>query len=123
MKTILLQFASSLALTCPLYCLDYMADILPKFIGAERTGNWNEHLQCEYNMLPYLTTSGHRLCTKSAYVYLKMMTKLLNTHLEVYKKFQERYHVLWHSNRYWAGLSTELITELVLMRSVKMHGA
>lgn len=99
-----------------------MVDILRKFIKAERTGNWRLHLQCVHDMLPYLAASGHRLYTKSAYVYLQMMTELPNTHPDVYNKFQEGYHVVRRSDRYWAGLSTDLIIEQVLMRSIKTHG-
>ena len=99
-----------------------MIDILRNFIKAERTGNWRLHLQCVQDMLPYFATSGHRLYAKSAYVYLQMMTALPETHPDVHKKFEEGFHVVRRSNRYWAGLSTDLIIEQVLMRSVKTHG-
>ncbi len=41
-----------------------MADILRKFIRAERTGNWPLHLQAIQDMLPYLAASGHNLYPK-----------------------------------------------------------
>lgn len=99
-----------------------MIDILKNFIRAERTGNWRLHLQCVHDMLPYSAASGHRLYAKSAYVYLQMMTALPETYPDVHKKFEEGFHVVRRSNRYWAGLSTEIIIEQVLMRSVKIHG-
>ena len=34
----------------------------------------------------------------------------------------EGYHVVRHSDRFWAGLSTDLIIEQVLMRSINTHG-
>ena len=34
----------------------------------------------------------------------------------------EGYHVVRRSDRFWAGLSTDLIIEQVLMRSIKTHG-
>ena len=89
-----------------------MIDILRNFVKAERTGNWRLHLQCVHDMLPYFAASGHRLYAKSAYVYLQMMTALPETHPDVVRR----------SNRYWAGLSPDLIIEQVLMRSVKTHG-
>ena len=73
-------------------------------------------------MLPYFVASGHRLYAKSAYVYLQMMTALPETHPDVQKKFEEGFHVVRRSNRYWAGMSTDRIIEHVLMRSVKTHG-
>ncbi len=86
-----------------------MVDILRNFLKAERTGNWNLHLQAVYDMLPYFAASGHRLYAKSAYVYLQMMTALPETHPDVQKKFEDGYHVVSRRDRYWAGLSTDLI--------------
>ena len=34
----------------------------------------------------------------------------------------EGYHVVRRSDRFWAGLSTDLNIEQVLMRSIKTHG-
>ena len=73
-------------------------------------------------MLPYWAASGHTLYTKSAYVYVQTMLDLPETHPDVYQKFIKGYHVVRRSERYWAGLSTDLINEQVLMRSVKTHG-
>ena len=50
------------------------------------------------------------------------MQKLQQDHPDIYKSFLEGYHVLRRSNRYWAGLSTDLVIEQVLMRSVKTSG-
>lgn len=36
-----------------------MIDILRAFIRAERTANWELHLQTISEMLPYLAASGH----------------------------------------------------------------
>ncbi|CAG2254537.1 unnamed protein product [Mytilus edulis] len=44
-----------------------MLEILRTFIKAERTGNWDLHLQSVYNMLPYFAAAGHNLYAKSAY--------------------------------------------------------
>ena len=99
-----------------------MVDILRKFLKAERTGNWRLHLQSVHDMLPYFAASGHRQYAKSAYVYLQMMTTLPETHPDVHQKFEDGYHIVRRSDRYWAGLFTDLIIEQVLMRSVKTHG-
>nr|XP_054767556.1 uncharacterized protein LOC129274841 [Lytechinus pictus] len=99
-----------------------MIDILRMFIKAERTGNWDLHLQAIHDMLPFFAASGHILYTKSAYIYLQMMCELPQTHPDVYRRFQEGHHVVRRSDRYWAGLSTDLIIEQVLMRSLKTSG-
>ncbi len=51
-----------------------------------------------------------------------MMQELPQTHTDVYTIFQKGYHVVRRSNPYWAGLSTDLIIEQVLMRSGKTSG-
>ena len=45
-----------------------MIDILRKYIRAERTGNWELHLQAVAELLPYLAASGHNNYTKSALI-------------------------------------------------------
>ena len=99
-----------------------MVEILCKFIRAERTGNFHLHLQAVKDMLPFFASSGHSLYAKSAYIYLQTMSNLQETHPQVYAKFQEGYHVVRRSDRLWAGLSTDLVIEQVLMRSLKTTG-
>ena len=36
-----------------------MVDILKKFVRAERTGNFNLHLEAIKDMLPYFAAAGH----------------------------------------------------------------
>ncbi len=74
------------------------------------------HLQTVQDMLPYFAASGHSLYAKSAYVYLQIMLRLPQTHPDAHLKFMEGYHVVRRSDRFWAGLSTDLIIEQVLMR-------
>jgi len=50
------------------------------------------------------------------------MQNLPVEHPDVYEKFQEGYHVIRRSNREWAGLSSDLVIEQVLMRSLKTTG-
>ncbi|XP_062523628.1 uncharacterized protein LOC134198281 [Corticium candelabrum] len=99
-----------------------MVDILCKYIRAERTGNWELHLQTVSEMLSYLAACGHNHYTKSAWIYLQRMSNLHNDHPDVYQHFREGLHVVRRSDRYWAGLSSDLIIEQVLMRSLKTSG-
>ena len=99
-----------------------MVDILRKYIRAERTGNWELHLKALSEMLPYMAASGHNNYTKSGLIYLQHMSHLEKDHPEVYQHFQNGLHVIRRSERYWAGLSTDLVIEQVLMRSMKTSG-
>lgn len=99
-----------------------MVAILRRFIKAERTGNWDLHLQAVYEMLPFFAAAGHNFFAKSAYIYLQMMNGLKESHPEVCQSFREGLHVVRRSDRYWAGLSTDLAIEQVLIRSVKTSG-
>lgn len=99
-----------------------MIDILRTFIKAERTANWELHLQTVSEMLPYLAASGHSLYVKCAHLYLQSMINLQNEHPDVYRDFIAGFHVVRRSDRQWAGLSTDLVIEQVLMRSLKTTG-
>ena len=72
-------------------------------------------------MLFYLAAAGHNLNTKSVRLYLQSMSSLEADHPDVYRKFETGFHVVRRSNRLWAGLSTVLVLERVLMRSLKTN--
>ena len=99
-----------------------VVEILCKFITAERTGNFSLHLQAVKDMLPFFAASRHSLYAQSAYIYLQTMSNLHEIHPYVYAKFQEGYHDVRRSDRLWAGLSTDLAIEQVLMRSLETTG-
>ena len=50
------------------------------------------------------------------------MTELIEDHPDVYQNFMEGSLVLRRTDRYWTGLSTDLVVEQVLMRSLKTSG-
>lgn len=99
-----------------------MVNIMQIFIKAERTGNWQLHLRTMHQMLPYLAATGHNNYTKSVYLYLQNMNRLENEHPEVHKNFLKGFHVGRRSDRYWAGLSQDLLIEQILMRTMKSTG-
>ena len=99
-----------------------MIRILRNFLRAERLGNWYLHLEAVSEMLPYLASSGHSLYAKSASIYLSFMANLPSDHPEVHQHFVEGLHVARRSDRAWAGLSTDLMIEHVLMCSMKTSG-
>ena len=99
-----------------------MIDLLHTFIKVKRTGNWQLHLQTLCAMLPYFALADHNLYTKSGYVYLQQMNDLETSHREMYNNFNDGLHVVRRSDCYLAGLSTDLVTEQVLMRSIRTTG-
>ena len=101
-----------------------MIRILRNFFTAERLGNWYLHLEAVSEMLPYLAASGHSLYTKSASIYLSSMANLPNDHHVVHQHFVEGLHVARRSDHAWAGLTTDVMIEQVLiyMRSMKTSG-
>ena len=50
------------------------------------------------------------------------MSHLQEDHPEVYENFRKGLHVIRRSDHYWAGLSSDLVIEQVLMRSMKRRG-
>ena len=76
-----------------------MIDLMCTFIKAERTGNWLLHLKTLSEMLPYFAASGHYLYAKSAYCYF-----------------------VRKSDRFLAGIGTDLVIEQELMRPLKTTG-
>ena len=99
-----------------------MLDSLKQFIKAERTGNWELHLKVMKDMLPFFAAAGHNLYLKSGYIYLQQMTELQKTNPEVYHHFTMGNHVVRRTEKIWAGLSTDLVIEQVLMHSIKSVG-
>ena len=101
--------------------LDYI-QVVKNFIRGERTGNWSLHLQSVSKMLNLFAATGHIHNAKCALLYLQQMLALEIQYPWVHAKFQEGYHTVRRSSRYWAGLWTDLIIEQVLMRSIKSRG-
>ena len=99
-----------------------MVGILRPFIRAEHTGNWALHSQAIQDMLPYLAASDHNLYTKSARVYLQQMNDLKAEHADVQQRFDDGFHAIRRSDHHWTGLSSDLIIEQVMMRSLKSRG-
>ena len=93
-----------------------------QFIKSERTGNFSLILKTLQNMLPFFAASWHNLYTKSVYIHLQQMLKLETEHTDVFAFLNSGYHVVRRSGRYWTGLSTDLVIEQVLMRTIKTTG-
>jgi len=93
-----------------------------KLVIADRTGSWEMHLAAVADCLPMFAAAGHFNYVKSAYLYLQNMKDLELKDPEVYRKFQEGYHVVRRTDKFWAGLGCDLVIEQTLMRSLKSTG-
>lgn len=63
----------------------YMVNIVKEYIHAEKSGDWDSHLNCVKNMIPYFHASGN---AKSCQLYIQDMVNLpLTTTPEDYHNF------------------------------------
>ena len=66
--------------------------------------------------------SGHRNYAKCSRLYLQEMRSLSDTNPWPNKQFEDGYHAVRCSNRFWAGLWSDFIIEQTLMQSIKCTG-
>jgi hypothetical protein len=98
-------------------------DIVKQFIMAERTSNWHLHLKSVADMLNLFAATGHNNYAKSARLYLQLMVELPSTHPWLYEMYSKHgLHSARRSDRFWAGLSTDLLIEQTMMKAVKGRG-
>ena len=97
-------------------------DILKSVIRAERTCDWNLHLVGVSKMLNLFAATGHNNYAKCARLYLQLMHELPDKHPWINNIFYSGFHAVRRSDKYWAGLSTDLAIEQVMMRAVKSKG-
>ena len=96
-----------------------MLQIARLLIKADRTGSWLMHLSAVSDCLPIFAAAGHYNYLRSAYFYVQEMSGLEIKHPDVFRKFTNGFHVIHRSNQFWAGLSSDLVIEQTLMRSLK----
>ena len=96
----------------------HMVNLLKNFIRSERCGDWELHLECVRNMLPYFHASGHYLYAKSAHLYLQDMILLdKDTHQPL-----SDYFTVCRTEKYFSGVWSDMIVEQTLMRSIHSVG-
>lgn len=96
-----------------------MVSIAKEFIRAERMGDWQAHLNCVKEMLPYFYASGHLPYAKSAHLYLQDMLQLEEViDPSVYRRFTEGFFTVRRSDKLSCGTSTEQS----MMKSMKKDG-
>jgi hypothetical protein len=74
-------------------------------------------------MLNLFAATGHNNYAKGGRLYLQLMSYLPDEHEWLYNMFVEHgFHVIRRSDRFWGGLSSDLVIEQTLMKSVKSRG-
>ena len=76
-----------------LLCLDYIS-VAKLFILAERTSDWELHLDAVTEMLNLFASTGHRNYAKSACLYVQEMKKLPPTNPWLYAQFVNEQHTV-----------------------------
>ena len=94
------------------------------FYHAERSGNFELHLQSIKEMLPYFHASGHHSYAKSAHLYLQDMMELRSIlDPNEYDQFiYQGFFTIRRSEKFWCGVWSDMTIEQVLMRSIKCVG-
>ena len=107
----------------------HMIDIMRKSIKAERTGSFKMHVESVKDTLPFLAAAGHNHYTKLSWLYLQQLLDLMVTHPDVFDNFSTGRYAVRGTDFFlfffWGvgggGLSSDLIIEQVLMRSIQIH--
>ena len=88
-----------------------MVQVLKRYIRAERSGNWKEHLVEVQNMIPFLVSARHVKYANCLPEYLHDMQQLEETHPEVYLHFSNGNFPVYQSQSSFCGTWTDLTLE------------
>src|SRR6218665_2848735 len=77
------------------------------------------HVRAVSECIPIFDAAGHYNYLKSAHFYVQQMGQLHINHPDVFRKFENGCHVIRRSSQFWAGLSSDLVTEQTLMGSLR----
>jgi hypothetical protein len=99
-----------------------MVNTARRLVASDRTGSWSNHLSALEESLPIFAAAGHFNYLKSVSLYLQTMKSLPITNPILYAGFEEGLHVIRRSDRFWAGLGSDLVIEQVMMRALKSTG-
>ena len=93
--------------------------IVKEFLVAIKTCNCYLHLQALMKMINLFAASGHRNHGKWCRLYLQETLSLSDSNPWLNKQFEDGYHAVRYSNRFWTGIWSDLIIEQTLMQSIK----
>lgn len=100
-----------------------MVTLMKNLIEAERSGNWNLHLDTIQKMLPYFHASGHFLYAKAAHIYLQRMMDLQDKFLDFeLQDFVNGFFTMHFTDKSWSGIMSDMVIEQRLNRPMKVAG-
>ena len=101
--------------------IDYVK-IVKEFIVAERSCNWYLHIQTISKMKNLFASTGHRNYAKCTRIYVQEMNDWMGSNEWLRNQFEAGRHAVRRSNRFRAGIWSDLVIEQTLMRSIKCTG-
>lgn len=119
-KTAKKKELSSNSRTCSLWLgyVEYIF-IIQEFIRAERTNNWETHINVTKSMLNLFAATGHNNYAKTGRLYVKSVEELKLKQPSVYHQFLLGNHTVRRTESSWSGIWTDLSIEQILMKSFK----
>ncbi|XP_066911989.1 uncharacterized protein [Clytia hemisphaerica] len=96
--------------------------VVKEFIVAERSCNWHLHIQSITKMQNLFAATGHRNYAKCSRICVQEMESWTSSNGWLQEQFEAGRHAVRRSNRFWAGIWSDLVTEQTLMRSLKCAG-
>jgi hypothetical protein len=99
-----------------------MVKLLLQFIKAERTGNWELHLQSVAAMVPHFFAMNRPNYSRWLPVYIMDMRQLSSKHPEVYQEFMNGNHAISRSNKPFAQVWTDMALEQSINADSKSIG-
>lgn len=96
-----------------------------QFIKAERTGNFQSHLQSMQQMLLYSYSRGPYVYARSCQLYLQHILDLEDKLWpdEYYQFAKQHFFTIRRSDKFWSGIFTDQTIEQVVMRFLKAQGS
>ena len=101
-----------------------LTTLIKQFIEAERTGNWQMHLDTCQRMIPFFCAAFHYKYAEYGYIYIQDMLNLKNImDPSEYQKFTENgYFTIRRTDKFFSGIFTDQTIEQFLMRQIKIKG-
>ena len=102
---------------------DHVITLL-RFIRAERTGDWDLHIMSVREMLHTFHAAVYLPYAKSAQLYLQEMERIEEIlHADDFEKYiNQGCFTILRTNKFWAGVWTDMTIEQVLMKMMKVQG-
>ena len=99
-------------------------ELIKLYLRAEKSGDWDLHLYCIRQFLPFFHSGGHIAYAKSAHLYLQDMLDLKNKlSPEDFVNFTSMgYFTIRRSHKFWSGIFADQTIEQWLMKQLKGPG-